>query len=58
MKNLEELYKEWRLAGEDADVSFTWDCGEESAREDFTSYAELGKEITFEEMLELEKNYI
>lgn len=56
-----KLYKEWRELGEDAskgsDIPFTWDCGEGSAREDFSNYANLEQEITFEEMLELEKNY-
>lgn len=34
-----------------------WDCGEASVRESFSDYAELEEEITFEEMLELERNY-
>lgn len=54
---LQKLYNEWRKAGEDADVNFTWDCGEKTAREDFSEYAELEKEISFEKMLELEKEY-
>lgn len=64
MKNFEELmklYREWREVGEDAiigsDLTFTWDCGEGSAREDFTEYAELEEEITFELMKELEDCY-
>lgn len=61
MMNLQEKYNEWRTLGEeqvkDTDLEFTWDCGEASAREDFSNYAELDKEITFEEMLELENNY-
>ena len=61
MKDLEKLYKEWREAGEeaakDAELSFIWDCGEGCAREDFSFYAGLEEEISFEEMLELEKNY-
>lgn len=57
MKNLQTTYNEWRKAGEDCEVNFTWDCGEGSAREDFSNYAELENEIEFEEMLELEKNY-
>lgn len=60
-KNLESLYAEWREAGEDAakdtGLSFTWDCGEGCAREDFSFYADLEEEISFEEMLELERNY-
>jgi len=51
------FYREWREAGEDSEVNFTWDCGEASAREDFSNYAGLKEEITFEEMLELEENY-
>ena len=55
------LYCEWREAGEEAtegtDMEFTWDCGEGSAREDFTNFAGLDEEISFEEMLELEKRY-
>ena len=35
----------------------TWDCGEVSAREDFSNYAGLEEEITFEKMLELERRY-
>lgn len=34
-----------------------WDCGEASAREDFSNYAGLEEEITFEKMLELERRY-
>lgn len=61
MMNLQEKYNEWRRTGEeqvkDTDLEFTWDCGEGSAREDFSNYAELTEEISFEEMLELENNY-
>ena len=64
MKNFEELmklYREWREVGEyaiiDTDLTFTWDCGEGSARVDFTEYAELEEEITFELMKELEDCY-
>lgn len=60
-KDLTKIYAEWRKAGEEAvkgtNLNFTWDCGEASAREDFSNYAELEEEITFEEMLELENNY-
>lgn len=56
-KDLTKVYAEWRAVGEDGEATFTWDCGEKSAREDFTKYAELDEEITFEEMLELESNY-
>jgi len=51
------FYREWREAGEDSEVNFTWDCGEADARKDFSDYAGLKEEITFEEMLELEENY-
>ena len=61
MKDLEKLYKEWREVGEetanDTGLSFICDCGVGSAREDFSFYAELDEEISFEEMLELERNY-
>lgn len=56
-RDLTKVYAEWRKAGEDCEVSFTWDCGEKSAREDFSNYAELEEEITFEEMMDLESNY-
>ena len=59
-KDLYELYKEWRKAGEDAiegtDINFTCDCGEASAREDFAYYSNI-EEITYEEMLKLERKY-
>ncbi len=55
------LYCDWREAGEEAvegtDMSFTWDCGEGSAREDFSNYAGLEEEIEFDKMFELEKRY-
>lgn len=58
--NLQEMYNEWRQAGEEAiegtDMNFTWDCGEGSAREDFAYYWGID-ELSFEEMLELESNY-
>ena len=61
MKNtLMKQYREWREVTEGmlADgFRGTTDCGEKSAREDFTAYTELPEEITFEEMLELEKAY-
>ncbi len=60
MKSLQEKYNEWRKAGEEAiegtDIPFTWDCGEKSAREDFANFWDM-EEISFEEMLELERNY-
>lgn len=33
------------------------DCGEKSVREDFTAWAHLDEEISFEEMFELEREY-
>lgn len=61
MNNLQDQYNEWRGTGikeaEGTDIPFTWDCGEESAREDFSNWAELDETISFEDMLELEKNY-
>ena len=63
MKNLQEIYNKWRKEIEelnkDEDVRHhgTYDCGEAIAREDFSNYADLEEEITFEEMLELENNY-
>lgn len=60
-KNLKEIYKEWRETTEELNktdaIQSSIDCGEGSARESFTAYAGLKKEITFEEMLELEKDY-
>ena len=60
-KDLESLYAEWRKVGEEAEkdsgVNFTWDCGESSARKDFSNFSELDEEISFDKMLELENNY-
>lgn len=52
------LYSEWRKVSEEmlADgMNGSVDCGEASVREDFSNYAGLKEEITFEEMLELER---
>ena len=61
MMNLQNKYNKWRKVGEEAsegtDIPFTWDCGEASAREDFTDYADLEETISFEDMLALENNY-
>lgn len=72
MKILEKLYKEWREFIEEHNaqelesnaslpVYGSYDCGKASVREDFNNYVknELGlkNEITFEKMLQLEKNY-
>lgn len=60
MKSLQEKYNEWRKVGEeeskDSNIPFTWDCGESSAREDFAYYWDM-KELSYEEMCELENNY-
>ena len=59
-KDLKKMYAEWREVSEqmlEDGIPGTVDCGEDSARESFSSYAELEKEITFEEMLELEREY-
>ena len=59
-KNLSELYREWRLASEEMledGYTGSLDCGEQKVREDFSNFAELEEEITFEQMFELEKEY-
>jgi len=62
MRNLEATYLKWiakgRLTSLELEVPFTSDCGERSAREDFSNFANLDKEITFEEMSELEEGYL
>lgn len=55
MTNLEKIYKEWRELNEELGASS--DCGLQVVREDFSNYAELEEEISFEEMLELERNF-
>lgn len=55
MTNLEKIYKEWRKLNEELGAST--DCGLQIVREDFSNYAELEEEISFEEMLELERNF-
>ena len=61
MNKLQDLYNVWRKEGieaaEGTDIPFTWDCGEVTARLDFSNFAELDKVISFEEMLELENNF-
>ena len=60
MKNLKELYAEWRKASEEMLLDGhggSIDSGEQAVREDFSNYAELEKVISFDEMLELEKSY-
>ena len=59
-KDLKKMYAEWRKASEEMledGMAGSVDCGEGRVREDFTGFAELEKEITFEEMLELEREY-
>lgn len=57
-------YKKWRDQMEDFlhdgvidSLGGSIDCGEGSVREDFTAWAHLDEEITYEEMFELEKKY-
>ena len=60
MKNLKEMYAEWRKVSEEmleGGFKGSVDCGDKAVREDFSNYAELGRVISFEEMLELEKEY-
>ena len=60
MKNLKELYKEWRVLTEGLKEDFpntSVDCGESGVREDFSGYVGLKETISFEEMWELEKEY-
>lgn len=56
MKDLELLYRQWLelcyYLGQDTD------CGDVNNRRDFSAYAELDEEISFEDMLELERAYI
>ena len=55
MKDLEVLYKEWREVC--YDLGQDTDCGDVNNRRDFTAYAELDEEITFEDMFELELEF-
>lgn len=60
MKELKKLYAEWRKVSEEMledGFKGSVDCGDKVVREDFSNYAELQKTISFEEMLELEKEY-
>lgn len=52
---VKETYAEWRKTSEEMGGSI--DCGEQAVREDFSNFAGLNKEISFEEMLELETQY-
>jgi hypothetical protein len=55
MKDLEVLYKEWREVC--YDLGQDTDCVDVNNRRDFSAYAELDEEISFEVMLELERAY-
>ena len=59
MKNLKGIYAEWRKVSEEMLEGFkgSVDCGDKAVREDFSNYAELSEIISFEDMLELEKEY-
>lgn len=57
-------YKGWRNQMEEFledgtidSIGGSVDCGEGAVREDFTAWAHLDEEISFEEMFELEKRY-
>lgn len=54
-EDLKEVYANWRKITEELNGSV--DCGAKAVREDFSAYAGLEEEITFEEMLELERDY-
>lgn len=56
MRNdLMEIYKIWREL--QAEVDAETDCGEGIVREDFSRFAVLDEEISFEDMLKLERAY-
>lgn len=55
MKDLDALYKEWLEVCDD--LGQDTDCGDVNNRRDFSAYAELDEEISFEDMLELERAY-
>ena len=60
MKELKKVYAEWRKVSEEMlEEGFkgSIDCGDKAVREDFSNYAELNEVISFEDMLELEKEY-
>jgi hypothetical protein len=57
---LYRVYKEWRATSQDmldSGIPGSVDCGLSSVRADFSSYAELEDEITFDEMFEMEKRF-
>lgn len=53
MKNLTNQYKEWREIQKE--FAANTDCGEANVKEDFEAH--IGHEISFEDMLELEREY-
>lgn len=55
MNTLETKYVEWLEVCKDLEQDT--DCGIAANREDFSNFAELDEEISFEEMLELEKQF-
>lgn len=68
MESLKGLYAAWRKQAEEHNswneehggtnpVYWDTDCGEASVREDFSDFANLDETISFEDMLELEKDY-
>lgn len=64
MENFEQLmeeYRMWRVSKKydsiRTGIPFDWDCGEDSAREDFSNFAELPSTICYLDMLELESQY-
>lgn len=60
MENLKKLYAEWRELNKELEADgeiVSNDCGEEAVRIDFSEYAGLETVISFEQMLELEKEY-
>lgn len=68
MESLKKLYAEWRRQAEEHNaweeehggsnpVYWNTDCGEPAVREDFSNFANLEENISFEDMLELEQGY-
>lgn len=55
MKTLEKEYQEWLEVCKELDQDT--DCGIAANREDFSNYAGLETEISFEEMLKLERQF-
>lgn len=58
------MYRKWRKATEEANEGLdlnmqqgSTDCGEQAVREDFSNYAQLENEISFDDMLRLEQRY-